>query len=123
MKPKINNMPFKNLYLSGIYLCRKSDNDFMFNKIKYFFPDLHANIINITKKEDIISYYYRLINSSQNDRNFVNQALASFDNLESAAVGLIHTNKKYNKLISTQAFDVNNKMIQRSKIFFWYLKK
>lgn len=73
------------LVLRGIFLCRKSDIDWLYqNGVEQFFPEYFEDYMNYLSKEerkDALTSYYKRMTSS--DRTVALQAATKFANLES----------------------------------------
>lgn len=73
------------LVLRGIFLCRKSDIDWLYQSgVEQFFPEYfedYMNHLNENERKDALSSYYKRMTST--DKNVALQAATKFANLES----------------------------------------
>lgn len=73
------------LVLRGIFLCRKSDIDWLYqNGVEQFFPEYfedYMNYLSAEERKDALTSYYKRMTSS--DRTVALQAATKFANLES----------------------------------------
>jgi len=108
------------LVVSGVYLARDYDADWIFYQTKRFFPEEYSKMIAVAGGGDnLFERYYKIVNG--NDIEKQKSAIATFATVEKLTMNLVLDKKDLASRIVKDE-DISGDTIIDYQIFFWYLK-
>jgi proline iminopeptidase len=108
------------LFISGVFLARKEDAEWLYYGNKKFFPDLQEEIEKFCKNEkNIPECFYKKINLEK-DKEKKKIAILNFMKIDDATFKIIKTEKEMEKIKNITLKDITEKEINFYEIFFHY---